>query len=144
MIFELKLIRKNHTLTTATGELYLNGEFFSYTLEDVVRGENIKIDRHTAIPAGRYKVKLSMSYRFKRMMPMVYTEPNGYELKNGGIIFKGIRIHGGNTHENSEGCILVAKNFIDENTIQGSMEKELTKRLEELGGEGFITILNKP
>ena len=143
MSFELCLVRKKYTLQSTTGELFLNNEFFCYTLEDVVRGENIKIPANTAIPSGRYKVKLSFSSRFQRIMPMIYTESNEYETIQKGISFKGIRIHGGNTHHNTEGCILVAKNRLNDDLIQGTMEKELVKALEPLG-EGTITVINEP
>lgn len=143
-MFDLVLTRKKYTLKSTTGELYLQNQFFSYTLEDVVRGENIKIPAQTSIPSGVYRVSLSMSHRFQRIMPMVYTEPNGYELRNKGVSFKGIRIHGGNTHENTEGCILVAKNRLNDDLIQGSMEKELVKRLQDLGGDGILTVINEP
>lgn len=144
MSFELYLTRKKYTLKSTTGKLYLNNEFFCYTLENTVRGANIKIPEFTAIPAGKYKVKLSESYRFKRIMPMIYSELNGYELKANGISFKGIRMHGGNTHENTEGCILVAKNRLNDDLIQGTMERPLVEALEKLGGEGTITIINEP
>jgi hypothetical protein len=144
MSFELYLTRKNYTLTSTTGELFLNNEFFCYTLEDTVRGENIKIAKHTAIPCGIYKVKLSMSNRFQRLMPMIYTETNEYEIIKEGISFKGVRMHGGNTHENTEGCILVAKNLLNDDLIQGTMERPLVEKLEELGGEGIIIIVNEP
>lgn len=143
MSFLIHLRRKNYTLKTTTGELFLNRERFSFTLEDTVRGRGIKINRHTAIPEGTYKVKVSYSNRFKRMMPMVYTEQNGYELIQNDISFKGIRIHGGNTHENTEGCILVAKTKVNNDTIYGTMEKELTKKLQELGGEGTLIVTNE-
>lgn len=126
---ELKLIRNTFTHNTTIGKLYIDGEFFCYTLEDTARDEGIKIKGKTSIPRGVYKVKLSKSHRFKRTMPMIYTESNGYELKAKGISFKGIRIHGGNTHKNTEGCILVAKNKLNDDTIQGTMEYELTKKL---------------
>lgn len=141
-MFELKVIRDTYTLTTTTGKMYLNGEYFSHTLEDTVRGENIKIPGETAIPAGTYQVEISKSSRFKRDMPMIYSESNRYELKANGISFKGIRIHGGNRAKDSHGCILVAKNKIDNDTIQGSMEKTLTDKLKELGGKGIIIIEN--
>ena len=140
--FELELNRNTYTLKSTIGELYLNGEYFSYTLEDVVRGENIKIPGHTAIPAGRYRVKVTWSNRFKREMPMIFSEDNGYELIANGISFKGCRLHGGNTHLDTDGCPLVAKNKVNDDHIYGSMEKELTAALIELGGEGYITIRN--
>ena len=76
-------------------------------------------------------------------MPMVYTEQNGYELKANDISFKGVRIHGGNTHENTEGCILVAKTKVNNDTIYGSMEKQLTDKLQELGGDGTLIVTNE-
>lgn len=126
---KLKLIRESFTKDTTIGKLYINGVYFCYTLEDAVRDYGVKVNGHTAIPRGNYKVKLSMSSRFKRVMPMVYTEKNEYELINGGISFKGIRFHGGNNHINTDGCILVAKNKLNDSTIQGTMEKDLVKVL---------------
>lgn len=143
MGFLLQLKRKSYTLTSTVGDLYLNGERFSYTLEDTVRGRGIKIMAHTAIPEGTYKVKVSMSSRFKRNMPMIYTENNGYELKQNDIEFKGVRIHGGNTHNNTEGCVLVAKHKVNADTIYGTMERELTEKLIELGGEGTLVVTNE-
>ena len=126
---KLKLIRDTFTINTTIGKLYIDDVFFCYTLEDTARDEGVKIKGNTSIPRGEYKVKLSRSSRFKRVMPMIYTESNEYELKNKGISFKGIRVHGGNTHKNTEGCILVAKNKLNDSTIQGTMEKELVKKL---------------
>ena len=122
--------------------MYLNGEYFSYTLEDVSRGDNIKIPKETCIPEGTYNVDITFSQRFQRDMPMIYNQPNGYQLKSKGISFNGIRLHGGNTNEHTEGCPLVAKNRINNDLIQGTMEKELTAELKKLGSKGFITIIN--
>jgi hypothetical protein len=142
-MFKLELIRDNYTTTTTSGKLYVNGVFFGYTLEDSSRGENIKIPGVTAIPTGDYQVAVTESQRFKRKMPMIYTEPNGYELISKGISFKGIRIHGGNTHEHSEGCVLIAMNRISADKIQGSLEAELTEKLLALGGKGTIKVVNR-
>jgi hypothetical protein len=138
----LLLIRDNHNLTTTIGKLYTNKEFFSHTLEDVVRGHGIKIPSHTALPEGTYKWVVSKSRRFQRDMIMIYTEDNQYEVRKNGIKFKGIRMHGGNTHHNSEGCVLVAKNLIDNYTIQGTMEGQLTAWAKEQGGSGTLEIKN--
>jgi hypothetical protein len=128
---EIKVYRKWFTARTTIGELYINGVFFCYTLEDTIRPFGVKVSGETGIPEGTYKCEISLSTRFKREMPMVFTEDNGYELINNGISFKGIRIHGGNTHKNTEGCILVAYNKVDENTIQGTAEYDLTEKLKE-------------
>lgn len=77
------------------GKLYINGEFFCYTCEDKVRPK--KIYGETAIPVGKYQVSLTWSNRFKRILPLIENVPN----------FEGIRIHAGNTHEDTEGCLLV-------------------------------------
>lgn len=139
---KLLVVRDTFTLQSTIGKLYLNGEFFCHTLEDVVRGEGIKIPGDTAIPTGTYAVHLSLSSRFKRLMPMAYTEENGYELKAKGISFKGIRIHGGNTHKNTEGCILVAYNRIHDDLIQGTAEAALTEKLKDYD-EITLTVKNK-
>lgn len=140
----IDIIRDSYTARSTIGKLYTAGEYFSYTLEDTVRASGIKVPGETAIPAGTYKWQVTHSSRFKRDMICIYTEDNGYELKSQDISFKGLRIHGGNTHENTEGCPLVAKNYINENTIQGTMEKELTAWAKKVGGKGTITIANTP
>lgn len=56
-----------------------------------------KVMHETAIPAGTYKVAVSFSRRFKRDLPILLDVPG----------FEGIRIHPGNTAEDTSGCILV-------------------------------------
>lgn len=124
------IVREEFFSDTTIGKLYIDGKFFCHTLEDAVRGFGIKIDGITSVPSGGYYVSLTESTRFKRLMPMVYTENNGYELKAGGISFKGIRMHGGNTHKNTEGCILVAHNRVSSKVIQGTAEKDLVNVLK--------------
>ncbi len=100
----LKLNRTTYTRVSTIGELSIDGTFECYTLEDAVR---VKIvDKLTAIPAGTYGVAITMSPRFKQLMPLLQNVP-GYE---------GIRIHWGNNSTHTEGCLLVgqskAKDFI--------------------------------
>lgn len=128
---EVTVTRKWFSSKSSQGELSINGKFFCYTMEDVVRPTGVKVDAQTAIPYGDYKVKLSMSSRFKRIMPMVYTEDDEVTLKADGKSFRGIRIHGGNTSENSEGCILVAFKKLNVDTIQGTAELKLTEELKK-------------
>jgi hypothetical protein len=143
MSYHLFLLRDTFTEKSTTGKLFLNGEFFGHTLEDTSRGRSIKLNAKTSIPEGTYLVNITLSNRFQRYMPMIYNHENGYQLDNLGISFKGIRIHGGNKAEHTEGCILIAKNRLNDDLIQGSLEKELTEKLKELGGAGYITVSNK-
>jgi Family of unknown function (DUF5675) len=92
---KLDVVRKVFTDKSTIGELSIDGEFFCYTLEDVVRDE--KIFGETAIPAGTYKVTINYSPHFKRYLPLLIDVPN----------YVGVRIHPGNKAADTEGCILV-------------------------------------
>jgi len=83
------------------GSLYANGVFVGYTLEDALRV--VKIKHETAIEVGIYKVVLSLSNRFKKVMPEVLNVPN----------FKGVRVHGGNRDNNTSGCPLLGAKRTD-------------------------------
>lgn len=96
----LILTRAESTGDSTFGRLYINGQFFCYTLEDMDRkleSGGAKIYGKTAIPRGEYEVVIDYSQRFKQEMPRLLDVPQ----------FEGIRIHPGNTHEDTHGCILV-------------------------------------
>lgn len=99
---KLELRRKYLKDTYTIGQLYIDGVFFCDTLEDAVRPDGIKINGKTAIPNGAYKVVLTLSNRFGRVLPLLIGVPG----------FEGVRIHSGNTEHDTEGCILVGKNNI--------------------------------
>jgi len=142
---EIKIIRDNYTLKSAVGQMFL-GESetrFCYTLEDVPRGKNIKIPKHTALPAGIYFWKVTHSPKFNRDTILIYNQPNDYSIFECGISFTGVRIHSGNDDGDTEGCPLVAYNKISNDRIYGTAEKELTAWAKRAGGEGTIIIENK-
>lgn len=129
MLIEVK--RESYTAQTTIGKLYIDGKYFCWCLEDTVRPRGIKVKGHTAIPAGvEFIVNVTFSNRFQRMMPSITTDGH-YTLEAEGIKFKGVRAHGGNTHVNTDGCPLVAKRKLNNDTIQGTMEKELTKLIQQ-------------
>ena len=85
---------------------YLPGyedQYFCDTLEPTWRDYEhgaYKVKGRSAIPEGRYAVVISWSPKFKQWLPILL----------GVLKFEGIRIHAGNTSEDTEGCILVGKN----------------------------------
>lgn len=112
------------------GKLYIDGKYFCDTLEDTVRNPGVKIPGKTAIPAGKYKIKLTESLRFVRLMPRLENVPG----------FTGVLIHAGNTAEDTEGCILVGKNRVKGKVLDS---RETFKKLftmlwvVSLGGESL-------
>ena len=98
MKLRLERVAKKNTYTI--GKLYINDSYFCDTLEDVVRPDGVRVFGQTAIPIGVYEVAITMSNRFKKLMPLLLNVP----------MFDGIRIHSGNTDADTYGCILVGKN----------------------------------
>nr|DAG92349.1 MAG TPA: hypothetical protein [Ackermannviridae sp.] len=122
MLLEVKRLYKKDTYTI--GVLMVDGEKFSDTLEDKVRDLNSekKVYGETAIPAGKYKVVMSMSSKFKRVMPYLENVPQ----------FTGIMIHPGNTPKDTLGCILVGENKKKGQLINSrKYSDELNKRINE-------------
>jgi hypothetical protein len=97
----IKVIRKWLTDKSSVGEMFIDGDFICYTLEDkdreVEEDASRKIKGETAIPLGKYRVIRNMSARFKRMLPRLLDV----------FGFEGILIHPGNTDKDTEGCILL-------------------------------------
>lgn len=128
----IELVRDTFTTRATGGRLLVNGKPFCYTLEDAARADGVKINSETCIPEyDSYLVKVTHSPRFGRLMPIIYTEPDEITVNVRGIIFTGIRFHGGNTHADSAGCPLVAYNRLNDLTIQGTAEKDLTVFIQQ-------------
>lgn len=106
---ELLLKRVALKDTYTIGKLYIDGKYFCDTLEDKVRdlnkdgkfdnGEH-KVYGKTAIPYGTYTVVINYSQHFKRNLPLLLNVP----------YYEGVRIHRGNTPEDTLGCILLGEN----------------------------------
>ena len=116
---KLTLIRDVFGKEWTQGKLLVNNAFLCYTLEDTDRflevDEDVcpdckKVYGKTAIPRGEYKVALSESARFKKVLPILQNVPD----------FLGVRIHAGNTAKDTEGCILVGMDRLENGTITQS------------------------
>ena len=123
---QLQLNRLLGSESSTTGELLIDGKFFCYTLEDVER--EAKIFGVTAIPKGEYKVALTLSPRFKQVLPLLLDVPG----------YTGVRIHSGNTADDTEGCILVGDR-VGKGFLYNS-RNTLKKLLERLENQKEITI----
>jgi hypothetical protein len=143
---ELLLQREPSKDDTTLGELFLeSGAHFCYTLEDQVRvddpstpeNEGAKVYGKTAIPAGRYKITITMSAKFGKLMMLVNDVPG----------FTGIRIHSGNDAEDTLGCILVGQVADSDTRIHGgsfalpALFKKVSTVLNK-GEEVWLTIRN--
>lgn len=93
---ELTVERRDGNTDRTIGQMFVDGWFECFTLEDPVR-LGIKIAGATAIPIGRYEVRLRLSPRFGRIVPYLI----------GVLAFADIEIHAGNTADDTRGCILV-------------------------------------
>lgn len=127
---EIEINRKWKKPHYTIGRLSIDGEYFCDTLEDTDRGltsdmskaeiAEIKIPGATAIPTGRYSVVFTYSPKFKKNMPLVCGVPG----------FEAIRIHPGNTNQDTDGCILPGKNTQVGKVLQSrkyfnSLEKQM-------------------
>lgn len=130
---ELRLIRVMFTERLTSGRLFIDGRFFGYAVEDVVRErdvdgdgdidardvEEFKIPKETAIPAGRYRIILENSPNFGPST-MTVTDVPGYKY---------IRIHPGNTELDTEGCILVGYQKNPDGTLVGGTSGPAVKAM---------------
>lgn len=120
ILIDRKWKKEDYTI----GKLYVDGVFFSNTLEDRDRGltstmsiEEIKKKKKagdTAIPTGTYKVRMDIpSPRFSKSNWYIKNS-NGAKMPRLKDVpgYDGVLVHCGNTAKDTEGCILVGKNDV--------------------------------
>ena len=116
---------------------YLPGtedQYFCDTLEPTWRDYKhgaYKIKGKSAIPEGRYAVVISWSPKFKAWLPILLGGPEFNKQ------WQGIRIHAGNTAEDTEGCILVGKNKLVGQVVDSRIWlHRLKQKIVEAKGRG--------
>ena len=102
----IRLTRDIYAPTFTLGSISVDGVHLGYSCEDVDRALSqsmsaaeigaVKVMGRRPIATGRYGLVGDWSPKYKRDMMRLEDVPG----------FKGIRIHSGNTHEDTEGCIL--------------------------------------
>lgn len=139
MDLKLKRIFRGDKYTI--GHLYIDGNYYCDVLEDTDRGlsndmseeeiKRIKIYGKTAIPKGTYKVEVTYSPKFKQYLPILLNVKG----------FSGIRVHSGNTAEDTLGCLLVGYNKVKGQVINSRVTSDkLTALLRNTKEVIHITI----
>ncbi len=123
-MIHLKMVRQRFLDDRTLGAIYHNDTLFCYTLEDKVR--ETKVKHQTAIPLGFYSGIVSYSTRFGKMLPELLNVQN----------FVGVRIHSGNTPEDTSGCILVGESQDIKGKLCGS-RRAMVKLMKLLDGKAF-------
>lgn len=134
---ELKLIRKYRCSNYCIDKLYINNEYFSDALEDPDRGlidsmsleeiQKIKIKGNTCIPYGIYDIVITYSPKFKKNLPLLLNVKG----------FDGIRIHSGNTPQDTEGCLLLGFNKVKGQVIDSRVTVDkFIKTIQEALNKG--------
>ena len=145
---KLQLKRRYKGTNYTIGDLYIDGEWFSNTLEDTDRNltstmskdeiVKVKVYGKTAIPTGTYVVdmntvspkfgKRSWAQPYEGKVPRLQDVP-GYE---------GVLIHPGNTADDTSGCILVGRNKVKGQVVES--QDTFHSLMNILKGDNDITI----
>lgn len=119
------------------GKMFANGQMFCQTCEDRDRKlevGGVKVKGQTAIPRGKYKVIVTFSNRFQRPLPEVLDVPG----------YTGVRFHGGNKAEDSEGCILIGQVRTDTGiaNCRPTVERliKMIESAEDTGGSVWLEV----
>lgn len=122
------------------GELTNDGKHFSWTCEDEDRkleDGGVKVYGQTAIPRGRYRLGITFSPHFKRDVVEILSVPG----------FTKVYFHGGNTPEDSLGCILHGKvrdidgpSYISNCAERVKALVDIVEKAEDFGEEVWLSV----
>lgn len=119
------LVKRTYNCSTyCIGHLYIEGKYFSDTIEDVDRGltsdmtlaEISKRKKYgiTAIPTGTYKVDMNTVSPLYAKKNRNYSRPYGHKMPRVLNVkgYNGILIHPGTTANDTLGCLIVGENKV--------------------------------
>lgn len=125
MFIELRREKGNKETHAIPGKLYINGSFFAYTLENDLYN----------IPNGFLSLYDRLSPKFGKHK--VHIEVPGRNW---------IMFHGGNYPDHSRGCVVIAKNRINDSYIQGDQSDVLYSLVKSAwdAGEKITFVVYRP
>ena len=128
----LLLIRDTYTKKSTMGQLFLNGELFCDTLENVWKDNQRNI---SCIPAGTYKVRLRPA---RQSATRDYLHLLVQDVPNRDWVL----VHRGNSAKDTSGCILVGKGTQQDIVYNSRLAMDLLmKEIITLGGENINLII---
>ena len=136
----IKLIRNEPRGNALTGRLVIDGRWYCNTLERV----------GYQIPPLCYHVAVTMSPKFKRLLPLVQNVPQtGDKAKGDKAMRQGIRFHRGTKPEHSTGCILVVADNNNDNTdnlrgnqLPAALKENIPCRSRDIDSSGTLSPLS--
>ena len=116
------------------GEMFVDNNHFGWTLEDISRDKNQdgvleeKIYGETALPYGRYRLIITYSGTFRKLMIQIVNVKGGnIKFGNYSVDAAGCRIHGGNKIKDTFGCPLLGANRTEDGDVFNC--KEINEKL---------------
>lgn len=117
---KIRVVRREFTDVSTTGELSTDGTFRCFTLEDPVRPRGVKIPGATAIPTGLYVATVYRSPRLGYLVVLLHDVPD----------FTASEIHRGNKAGDTRGCILVGQKKLPNVVLESKLAHlELMRRV---------------
>lgn len=111
---KVKILRVAEGKQSTLSQLYIDGIFQCYLLEDKIRA--VKLPKQTAIPTGSYTLRLNtwggMNAEYRQKFPTFH---KGMIEINGLPQFSFVYIHIGNTYTQTAGCPLCGFGFEEVN-----------------------------
>lgn len=128
----LLIIRETFTDKSTIGKLFVNGEYFCYTLELPYRDNQRRI---SCIPSGEYKVRLRLA---RESATRNYLHLLVQDVPNRTYIL----FHRGNRPSHTKGCILVGQTYEQDFVGNSTLAMDLLmKEIINLGGENINLII---
>ena len=112
MLHIISVIRFDYQSNHTKSMIFVDREFFCFGMEPEYKANNRVFGQRDLIPEGTYKVIMSYSPKFKRVLPEVVNVPFN----------SSVRIHAGNLPSDTSGCLLPGSYFLENTLMQSGVK----------------------